>query len=224
MRTGSVIFGPRTRLAGELLRLLPGPPADRLLVVRDRAEAAAVADRWPGATVVPAWEPAWGWPGGFDRVAIYVCALGPIHPRAPLWAVDASAVVREIGVVEQALSAYSSCAVHLVFVSSALALVPGRPERRYYAGFKNVIEGVLAQLVDRHGAGTMSVVYPGRLMATRSIRRPASLLHTSFARLARMLGRIAARSRTRRTAVGRDARLLVLSGSAMAAVRALFRR
>jgi hypothetical protein len=221
MRTGSLVLGPRTRLGGELLRVLPEPPADRLLVARDRAEAALVAERWPGATVVPAWEGAWQWPRGFDAVAVYGCALGPIHPGEPEWGAHARAVDRDVGVVASALSAYAECAVHVVFVSSVLALVPPRAERRYYAGCKNVIEAALRQLVARHRGAAMSVVYPGRLLAARSIRRPGSLLHTSFSQLAATLCRIGSGGRQRRCMVGCDARLLALASSAAGAVRAL---
>jgi hypothetical protein len=221
MRIGSLVLGPRTRLGGELLPLLPGSVGDRLLVARDPAEASVLAGQWPGAVVAPAWEPGWAWPIGFERVAVHVCALGPIHPGAIEWDAHARAIDRDLGVVTRALAAYARCPVHVLFVSSALALAPPRAARRAYAGFKSMIEGELARLVERHGRGTLSVVYPGRLLETRSIRRPASLLHTSFARLARTMCGIAAQDRPRRSMVGPDARLLGLATSAAAAIRAL---
>jgi hypothetical protein len=77
--------------------------------------------------------------------------------------------------------------VQVVLISTILALAPGE-DRRYYGGWKALIEQQLQQLVDdtraAGGSATLSVLYPGRLL-DESRRSGHLRLHTSYSRLAR---------------------------------------
>lgn len=211
MGTCSVIVGPRTRLGRELSRVLPGPASERYLVARDPHEAALLRDLDPGAVVVHAWETQSGLPSGCAKVAVYVCALGPIHPGDPDFAIDAERATGDLRFLSTLLAQLRESEVHLVFVSSVLARVGARTSRCYYAGFKNVVEGLLAGMVATHGRGLMSVLHPGRLLDSRSIRWPMSLLRTPYHRLAQKLLRVTSRGRARRITIGPDARLLTVA-------------
>lgn len=221
MRSCSVILGPRTRLGLELARELPGPPADRILVARDARDAVLLSHPDTGATIATIGEPLPRLPPQCGSVAIYVCALGPVHAGDAPFAAHAAAALRELGVVRDLLAQVQDRAFHVVLVSSVLARVGPRPSRAYYAGFKNLVEGLLTDLVAAHASGKLSVVHPGRLRASRSALRPLSLLETSHRGLARRLIRIVSRDRARRITVGIDARLLTLARSAAESWRAL---
>lgn len=221
MRIRSVILGPRTRLGLELAHELPGPPAERLLIARDASDAAFLDRLGTGATVVTIGEPLPRLPPQGDPVAIYICALGPVHAGDADLAAHAAAALRDLGLVRELLAQVRDRAFHVVHVSSVLARVGPRPSRCYYAGFKNLVEGILTDLVAAHAGGRLSVVHPGRLRASRSALRPLSLLETSYRGLARRLIRITSRERARRITVGIDARLLTLVRSATETWRAL---
>lgn len=220
MRSCSVILGPRTRLGLELVHALAGPPAERILIARDQRDATLLDEMDCGATIAQVGRPL-PLPPQCDSVAIYVCALGPVHAGDEDFEAHAAAVLRELGVIRDVLAQVSSRAFHVVHVSSVLARIGPRSSRAYYAGFKNLVEGRLAALVAEHGGGKLSVVHPGRLRSSRSALRPRSLLETSYRRLARRLIRIATRNRARRITVGIDARLLTLARSAAECWRAL---
>jgi hypothetical protein len=80
-----------------------------------------------------------------------------VHPEAPALAVDMDAVTRDVGMVEAILAAYPETAVHVVFVSTILAL-SASPRRGYYGGWKSVIEGALTAVVARYPRAVLTVL------------------------------------------------------------------
>jgi hypothetical protein len=163
------------------------------------------------------------WPEAVESVVIHGCALGPIHPTRPDWDRDAASTSRDLSWLRQLLQVYSRVPVHVVFSSSVLALGPGG-ERGYYAGWKCLIEATIAETAAQHGRARVSVLYPGRLVESRSLRRPASLLHSTYAHIARVMIASGSSSRPRRTLVGLDARLWLLLQGLRSAARALASR
>ncbi|MGE0143863.1 MAG: hypothetical protein AB7I19_08120 [Planctomycetota bacterium] len=221
MNTCSVIFGPRTRLGIELARTLPDRLSPRILVARDDRDEDSLTGIDPGALIARNDQPVKHQLSGFERVEVYMCALGPIHPGDEAFDAHAESTARDLLVVEQLLTNVPRARLHLVFVSSILARVGPVPSRSYYAGFKNVVEGRLSRLIAAHDRALMSVVHPGRLTTSRSVRRPTSLLQTTYQRLARRLIRIGSRDRSLRVAVGLDARLFTLARSAVESWQAI---
>lgn len=221
--SATVLIGPRTRLGRAVLDELRGQPV--LAVARDAAHAAQVA-QLPGISPDDVVDAAGGQLR--DRVAalgdgpvrLVVAALGPVHPETPRTSYDAAAVVRDLDLVEQVLDAGRP--VRIVLVSTVLALAPGE-DRRYYGGWKAVVEQQLQELVDvRTAAGgdaTLSVLYPGRLLEA-SQRRGRLRLHTSYTRLAGIALSSAAGSATGRP-VGVDSRFWLLVSSISLALRSL---
>ena len=104
------------------------------------------------------------------------------------------------------LRGYSELPLHLVFVSSALALCP-RPGREYYAGWKNVAEGLVRQMAAGSNVACLSVFYPGRLVERKEPLRPGSWLHSSYEELAEALVSLVRQNRSRVAVFGLDARL-----------------
>jgi hypothetical protein len=221
MTTCSVILGPRTRLGLELARALTDPPSQRILVARDERDRALLTELEPGAHIARHGEPVTQAIREFDRVEIYVCALGPIHPGDDAFDSHVESTSGGLAVIEDLLTRIPRVPTHLVHVSSVLARVAPRSARSYYAGFKNLAEGQLSRIVAAHGRSTMSVVHPGRLLTSRSVRRPTSLLQTTYRQLAQKLIRIAATERSVRAPVGLDARLFTVARSAAEACRAI---
>lgn len=129
--------------------------------------------------------------------------------------------VRLVGSSElrQRLQAYSRVPVHLVFSSSVLALGPGGG-RGSYAGWKCLIEATIAEMAAQQGCARISVLSPGRLVGSRSLRRPASLMHSSYAHVARAMPELGNSSRARRTLLGLDARLWLLRQGLRSAAKA----
>jgi hypothetical protein len=168
------------------------------LVARDGTEAADLASAHPGTAIVTA--TGLTVPPGGDPVAIVGCALGPIHPAPTQLTCDIAAVTRDVAIIEGLLAALPSVPVHIVFVSSVLALSPRR-QRAGYAGWKNTIEAALAALAARHGRARLSVVYPGRLVESSH-----PLLATPYVGLARRLLGMLEAAEPRRLIIGRDAR------------------
>jgi hypothetical protein len=70
-----------------------------------------------------------------------------------------------------------------------------------------LIEATIAEMAAHHGRARISVLYPGRLVESRSLRQPASLLHSTYAHVARVMAELGNASRPRRTLIGLDARL-----------------
>ena len=95
--------------------------------------------------------------------------------------------------------------VHVVLVSTVVALAPSR-DRAYYAGFKNLAEVAVADAFRGLAWARLSVVHPGHLSASP----PASLagrLATPYAALARLLLKMSGSSTASSRVVGLDARL-----------------
>jgi hypothetical protein len=207
----TVVIGPKTRLGGALRAASPASDRPVYAVARDERDRDELSAS--GASVVSA-----GSTGPLlgdvrpHAVRIHVCALGPVHPETAQPAQDASLVARDLALVERLLDEAAGREVHVVLVSSVLALAPGA-DRAYYAGWKNVVEGELADLVDQHPAARLSVLYPGRLLAAEDRRRPWHRTHTTFERLAVLMNQVGegpGRSRI----VGLDARAWLLARSA----------
>lgn len=223
-RTLRIVFGPRTRLGCALLETTAVGQDDVLLLARNQTERDLLSRRWPRAAIATEAEAgdAGGheWPGDVESIAVHVCALGPIHPTAPEWNRDAAATNRDLGTLGKLLQENAQASVHIVFASSVLAMAPGR-ERGYYAGWKCLIEATIAEMAARHGRARMSVLYPGRLVESRSIARPASLLHATYAQMARVMAEVGDSSQPRRMLLGLDARLWLPLQSLRNAARVL---
>ncbi len=212
----AVVVGPKTRLGDALLARLGS--GTTYAVARDEHDRADLASC--GATVVGAGSTdALLGEGGPRPLRIHVCALGPLHPETARPDADAANVERDLEVVARLLDEAAGREVHVVLVSTILALGPGA-DRSYYAGWKNVVEGRLADLVDAHPGATLSVLYPGRLMAAQDRRRPWHRSHTTFERLAALMQDVSegpGRSRI----VGLDARAWLVARSASLLVASL---
>lgn len=187
--TTTVLIGPKTRLAREIVALAGGEPV--LAVARDADDAAALPTH-PGLDGVTVVDGAAGdltarvGDLGSGPVRLVITALGPLHPETPQTSYDAASVVRDLEFVRQVIA--TDRPTQVVYVSTILALAPG-DDRRYYGGWKGIIEEQVQQFVDdRNAAGghaTMSVLYPGRLLDAAD-RKGRLRLHTSYARLARV--------------------------------------
>jgi hypothetical protein len=207
--SGALIVGPKTRLGQALIERLPvGRTA---LVARSHDEHGALRARWPDRTtverdgladVIRPWH----------HLSIFACAIGAIHPGDPrpeglahVWETGA----RDLAIVRAAMIAANSKPVHVIFVSSVLALARARPERAVYTGWKLLVEGEFERLVTAQRDARLSVVYPGRL-----VEGPAGLasrLSTRYDRLAATLVAAASAPAGRRWIVGADARLWLLA-------------
>ena len=181
MSTLTVVIGPKTRFGRTLVdRLREREPV--LLVARDAADADLL--RSTVAAGVPVADGSLGELGsaikatGATQVRLVVAALGPVHPEQPSYDVDGPAVTRDLGLVGEVLD--TGLPVQVVLVSTILALAPGE-DRRYYAGWKGVVEQQVRQLVDERPAASLSVLYPGRLVEPGA--RVWQRVHASYARL-----------------------------------------
>lgn len=188
----TVVIGPKTRFGRALVeRVRDSAPV--LLVARDSSDAAALTESFGAGehSSVSVVDGSRGDLGtavkalGADQVRLVVAALGPVHPEQPAYDVDGPAVSRDLALVTQVLDA--GVPVQVVLVSTILAFAPSE-DRRYYGGWKALLEQQLQQLVDDHrdagGRATLSVLYPGRLV-DGSERSGHLRLHSSYARLAR---------------------------------------
>ena len=195
-----VVIGPRTQLGAALLKRLHGQ--DVVAVARHDRDAQALTGL-AGAQVALAADAAAAIAGEADLV-LHVCALGPIHPEDPR-PDDAERFETELATIE-AIVAATTGAVRIVFVSSVIALAP-TPDRRLYGGWKNLAEEHLDRIALRHGSRvTVSVVYPGRIIAPADRSGLSDRLSSTFARLARRLLAEASR-KPRRAVVGIDAKV-----------------
>lgn len=205
--TTTVLLGAKTRLGRALLvRLAGSEPV--LLVARDAADAATLADlaresraaadgdagRAPVEVATPGTltervAALAGTRGSADEEAgdlrVVVAALGPVHPTGdgePLgFEADLDAVRRDLALVDEVLAVQAPTQV--VLVSSVLALAPGRG-RRYYGGWKALLEQLLEERVRASRTAVLAVLYPGRLRPAGRLRRPWHRLHTSYPALA----------------------------------------
>ena len=204
----NVVLGPKTRLGAALLETVG--PGKAYAIARDEEDHASLASC--GATVVgvESSRPLLG-DTQPNAVRIHVCALGPVHPESAQPGLDAADVERDLSVVARLLDEAAGHDVHVVLVSSVLALAP-TADRTYYAGWKNVVEEELAAMVAEHPAARLSVLYPGRLMAAGERSRPWHRMHITFERLAARMAQVGdgpGRSRL----VGLDARAWLLARS-----------
>jgi hypothetical protein len=216
-RSATVLLGPKTRLGRAVVDVRRGSPL--LAVARDAADAVSVADATGlgPAAVVDASDGTLAERVralGDGTVRLVVAALGPVHPVEPDFEADLAAVRRDLGYVDEVLACGRR--VEVVLVSTVIALAPG-DDRRYYGGWKCLLEELLQQRVDRHGA-RLAVLYPGRLRAGRG-GLPWQRLHASYDRLARValdpdLGAV---GRT----VGADSRIWLAVRSISFAIRSL---
>jgi hypothetical protein len=139
-----------------------------------------------------------------------MCAAGVIHPGSPCLETDHRAVLRDVGILEAIVRSQAGESVHVVFMSSVLAL--GRsPGRGYYAGWKATMEGAVAGIVANAPGTLLSILYPGRLLEERSIARPMSFLSTRYHRAAQVMIHAARSPFPRRAVLGLDARLWLVS-------------
>ncbi|TNM44121.1 hypothetical protein FHP29_05265 [Nocardioides albidus] len=158
---------------------------------------------------------------GEGPVRLVVAALGPVHPADPSagrgvdFDADLAAVHRDLAYVDEVLGCGRE--VEVVLISSVIALAPGA-DRRYYGGWKCLVEDLLDQRVRRHG-GTLAVLYPGRLRPARG-GRPWHRLHASYDGLARLAVAPELAPRARR-AVGADSRIWLVVRSISFALRSL---
>lgn len=193
--TATVLLGAKTRLGRAVLAEATGPV---LLVARDAGDAAPLAELARAASARISVEvvdlatlraraaDAAGSAGG--DLQIVVAALGPVQRESAGASLrldaDLAGVQRDLALVEEVLAA--GAPAHLVHVSSVLALAPG-DGRRYYGGWKALVEQALAERVRAHPTARMSVLYPGRLHPTARPGRPWHRLRTTYPRLARIV-------------------------------------
>ena len=195
-----VVVGPRPQLGAALLKRLEG--RDVVAVARHQRDADALA-AIDGARVALATDVT-GVVAGDTDLVLHVCALGPIHPEDPR-PDDAERFASELATIE-ALVAATTGSVRIVFVSSVIALAP-TPDRRLYGGWKNLAEEHLDRVALRHGARvTVSVVYPGRIVAPSQRSGLSDRISSTFEKVARRLLAEASR-KPRRAVVGIDAKV-----------------
>lgn len=164
----------------------------------------------PAASVVAALDPGPIVPRGQRSVRILCCAMGLIHPERPDPAAHMAAAARDLRALDRILEGCDEASAHVLFVSSVISLA-APSERRYYAGWKNVIGAALASIVERHPRACLSVVYPGRVVDAATGWAPVSLLHTSYRRLAAAIIRMIQSPSPASAIVGADARLWLLA-------------
>lgn len=183
MSTLTVVIGAKTRFGRALVERVRGSEPV-LVVARDAADAAALATVFSAGAPVQVLDASQGElsstvkASGASRVRLVVAALGPVHPELPAYEADAPGVSRDLGLVGQVLDA--GVPVQVVLVSTILALAPGE-DRRYYGGWKGVVEQQLRQLVEDRPEATLSVLFPGRLVEPGA--RVWQRVHASYARL-----------------------------------------
>jgi hypothetical protein len=139
-------------------------------------------------------------------ITVVCCALGPIHPQSPAPSTDAERVIADHQTMATLVRQRADVPLRLVFISSVLALCPSRG-REYYAGWKNVLAGLVQALSAERDAIEVSVFYPGRLVDRKSVTQPKSLLHTSYAELAERVVAQVQESGPQERVIGLDARL-----------------
>lgn len=183
MSTLTVVIGPKTRFGRALVERVRGTE-QVLLVARDATDAAFLSQSLAPGDGVTVADGSQGElasavkTAGATRVRLVLAALGPIHPEQPAYDVDSAAVSRDLALVTEVLDA--GVPVQVVLVSTILALAPG-DDRRYYGGWKGVVEQQVRHLVDERPAASLSVLYPGRLVDPGA--RVWQRVHASYARL-----------------------------------------
>lgn len=206
-----VVFGPRTALARQVLSSRWAEQKNLMIVARNQEEARWAHNFLPRAAVLACWLPQdrWKWPAACRRVTVLLCGFGIIHPVAPVWASHCRAMTRDAEVLTRIVQRFRQQTINVVLVSSICAWAL-TPERAYYTGWKCLAEALVRNAVSTQEKARLSVLYPGRLVNQKTLRRPLSFLHTSYSRLSRRLIRIAQSSQARSKIVGLDARMLLL--------------
>jgi hypothetical protein len=205
-----MIFGPKTRLARSLLNSTAwSEHPEFILVARNPEEAVELEAEFPSASVHRPWSGGGALPGKAERVAVICCAIGVIHKGDPLVERDVEAALSDHRALQAIVDIHVDATIHLLMVSSVLALAP-RPERDHYAGWKNVQQEWLRLLGRRSPKVKTSILYPGRLVEHRG---PRDLLSTSYAGLARKLIVLAEGTEAVERVLGLDARLWLLARS-----------
>ena len=206
-----VILGPRTALAEHILAMYRPANNRIMLVARDRQEARLLASRYRHAEVLTGGEAQLQerWPRTVRAATVILCAFGLIHPDAPDWSSHARMMSRDLETVAAILENCQPCPVTVIFVSTALAAAPTRG-RTYYVGWKYLSETLLEEVLAKHNSVRFCVLLPGRLVAQKTLTQPLSLLHTSYAALARVIFTTARAPKTHRRIVGWDARALMM--------------
>jgi hypothetical protein len=198
----AIVVGPRTRAGRAVVERSVTRGDDIFVVARHDADAAALAGG--ETTVLRVDQDVDLLAEGAGPVRILVCALGPVHPDEARAAEDTAAFLRDLEFIERLLVAISGRPASVVLISTVIALAPG-DDRRYYGGWKCLVEQQLAESIDRLAPrASFSVVYPGRLVEGPVRSVPG--LHASYRRLAATVDGLAdgcCRSRV----VGLDARL-----------------
>ncbi len=210
----TVVIGPKTRVGRAVAERLRGTGENVALVARHADDVVALADAAGGGVrVIDASTTDLGAAVGRpDHLRIVVAALGPVHPETPDVAADAAGVVRDLAMIEQLLD--TGAPTQVVLVSTILALAP-QEDRRYYGGWKSLVEQQLDHLVGLRGSRcTMSVLHPGRLADGRHPTK------ASFDRVAEVALAMPA-DRRRSRLVGRDTRIWLLLRSISLAARSL---
>ena len=209
-----VVFGPRTRLGHALLARPRQSGERRVVVARHEDDAAAL--KTYDATVLPVEAD----PTAISNtvaagsaLVVQICSLGPLHPGTARQAKDSADVTRDLAAIGRVIAAAGDRPTHVVLVSTVLALAPV-VDRAYYAGWRGLVEQELRELVaERSPAAQLSVLYPGRLTERRDVAHPASLMYTTYRRLAELVDR-AGHSESQSRLVGLDARAWLLARSA----------
>lgn len=195
-----IILGARTRL-GETLASRSAGRQLRLVATSSRPTPAPDAAELVGGSGAP--------------VELVVCALGPVHPTEAQSELDHQVFRRDLEIVSDVLHRAEGRSVSVVLVSTVIALAPG-DDRRYYGGWKNLVEGELRDLVGRHSGAALAVLYPGRLVADAD----RSFLHATYGRLADRVEALLA-GRSVPAVVGLDARAWLAVATLRTALRAL---
>lgn len=198
-----LIVGGRTRLAQALYAASSEAGLRAFVVYSSPAERAALLALYPDTALVGSAAR----PSPSPSVCIVICVFGLVHPAPPDIELHSGRLVRE-GRLLSELLAVSGDRIHVVLVSTVIALIPPR-DRAYYAAFKNLAEAAVAAALRDGSRGRMSVVYPGRLVERRGVSRPVNALATPYVELARRLVHIAVSGRPVARVVGFDARLWI---------------
>ena len=210
----TLILGSRTRLARSLLQEMTLRAESAFLVAWSENEMGILKSAHPANPIYPAWQNS-SLPAASTQLVIFVCALGPVHPGLPDPRADTLRATRDLEILKRILDENRNGLVHIVFVSSVVALFPRRA-RAYYAGWKSMVEGVLESLSASHPHCLLSVLYPGRLIEQHDNRRPVSFLYTTFRDLAQEMMKIKGTQKPLHRIVGIDARLWLATQAMLA--------
>ena len=202
----AVIFGPLSSLGRGLLETKWADKTKLLLVARHQRDKERLAALHLHAEILTAWKESWELGRGYDQVIVFCCTLGMARPRIPSWSDDISEASRDIEFLERILRAYRDLPIHVILVSSILALSP-RGKNTYYAGWKDVIMASVECLVHQYPYGYLSVLYPGRLINRTVFHKPSSFFSTTYNRAVKTLLKMQKYSKSYEKIIGLDAHL-----------------